>query len=855
RQKDEAVRKNKSVLVRGTDLVVAVGKELRIASLADVKARCSERDEEGTGAYDEEVALGDYKTLLTTPAIPFEIQQLVLNPTSKLLAVIGLHSILVLVLPRKGWSSSVGRSIECRSLAVGSFYHSHPGSPSVAQALWHPWGTSASSLFVLTSDALLREYTISHDVEEPSQTLSFSPTTPSGGGGIPARGGKRFSADEEDAQVAVGMCFGQGEGDWGPLAVFGLMRNGDVLALCPVLPRRATIPTSYLHSLSSFVSSKVDYLALTTSTADDLNTSTTSSHLGTPTKSLALTHRPSSNGTPSRQQKKESSSSNPLSKIYNHQLHYVNSLLRLAQSSSSTAETEEAPNSSTVSILTPHHPTPDPPALQGPFLLQPGSRDLENGVEDPRATDLAYLAYRGEGEEAEQGEAMGVLVVCWNDGKVELGVEGEKVEGKWSAGGAARRETTPRRRKGGFSAYDSDEDEQEEVDAPPTLLIYETISLGLSSLLPPASIDQTLSTTSYPTITLDPLYSSDTIYIKHALGAHCVGIRSWAEGLRKALKSSEEEGEEGEVERELKKGKKSSVAWVLKTVSPAGAQEGKQEGGAGEETTPLIGLNVINDIYLGYSLLLLTDKLQLVAIELSLRVDSALLPSASTSSNGTKALDSSDTKDDSEGYQTLLTTPFHIPSSLTRTTPSSSLARLAPPKTPSKELIITPETLRFLGKSVELVQTEIRDLVTGVDAVQGRLELQMRELSRQLGAVDSLSKLSSPASSSTDLPTRLASAQATQLTLLARTDRLLQRLMDAHSPQLSNFEKKWFEELGRLEREEGGLRERVERSRGRVEALEGMGVGGGESVRENVRREMGLGEEQRRRVERALAEE
>lgn len=59
--KDEAVRKHKSVLVRGTDLVVAVGKELRIASLGDVKARCSE---EGEGSLEEEVALGDYKVRL-----------------------------------------------------------------------------------------------------------------------------------------------------------------------------------------------------------------------------------------------------------------------------------------------------------------------------------------------------------------------------------------------------------------------------------------------------------------------------------------------------------------------------------------------------------------------------------------------------------------------------------------------------------------------------------------------------------------------------------------------------------------------------------------------------------------------
>lgn len=52
------------VLVRGVDLIMAVGTELRIASLSDVKARCGAREEGstfGAGGEDEEVQLADYK--------------------------------------------------------------------------------------------------------------------------------------------------------------------------------------------------------------------------------------------------------------------------------------------------------------------------------------------------------------------------------------------------------------------------------------------------------------------------------------------------------------------------------------------------------------------------------------------------------------------------------------------------------------------------------------------------------------------------------------------------------------------------------------------------------------------------
>lgn len=58
-------RVERVVLVRGVDLVVAVGSELRIASLADVKARVQQRSRSrsdvGLDELAQEVALGDYK--------------------------------------------------------------------------------------------------------------------------------------------------------------------------------------------------------------------------------------------------------------------------------------------------------------------------------------------------------------------------------------------------------------------------------------------------------------------------------------------------------------------------------------------------------------------------------------------------------------------------------------------------------------------------------------------------------------------------------------------------------------------------------------------------------------------------
>jgi hypothetical protein len=94
-------------------------------------------------------------------------------------------------------------------------------------------------------------YNVSQDVEDPEQTFHFncdngkdtesfqnfqasaqrhaaSPRSPFG---------KRpFDRSIDSAMMeAVSMSFGRGEG-WGSMTIYGLMRNGDVYCLCPILP-------------------------------------------------------------------------------------------------------------------------------------------------------------------------------------------------------------------------------------------------------------------------------------------------------------------------------------------------------------------------------------------------------------------------------------------------------------------------------------------------------------------------------------------------------------------------------------------------------------------------------------------
>lgn len=62
-----------------------------------------------------------------------------------------------------------------------------------------------------------------------------------------------------------------------------------------------------------------------------------------------------------------------------------------------------------------------------------------------------------------------------------------------------------------------------------------------------------------------------------------------------------------------------------------------------------------------------------------------------------------------------------------------------------------------------------------------------------------------------------------QSELIKRTDKLLQRLMESHDPLVSNFERKWFEELARIEKEvvrgDRSLEKRVKRLEHQLEVL------------------------------------
>lgn len=114
--------------------------------------------------------------------------------------------------------------------------------------------------------------------------------------------------------------------------------------------------------------------------------------------------------------------------IYDYQHKYVTALVK--QLPPGTV----FPSSSRRVSLHPPTTIKLPPLRQGPFLLQPSPIILQDS-EGGDATDIAYLAFRTDSDQIDEDEVdpehIGAILVSYQDGKVDLLLDVEKVEARW----------------------------------------------------------------------------------------------------------------------------------------------------------------------------------------------------------------------------------------------------------------------------------------------------------------------------------------------------------------------------------------------------------------------------------------
>nr|XP_018260420.1 uncharacterized protein I303_07339 [Kwoniella dejecticola CBS 10117]OBR82578.1 hypothetical protein I303_07339 [Kwoniella dejecticola CBS 10117] len=678
KQTDDLVgQKYSKMVMRDKDLLVAVGKEIRMMSLAG---------SEGWEVKNGKV--GTYKTL-KSPSLTFTIHHIILNPNGRQIAVVGHHQIVVLVLPKNSYSGSNGE-VECRSIPIDEFQFSPSSNDIISKVSWHPWGEGGNSLWVLTADGKLREY----DVLQPHdavQTFNFLPSTSSSS--------TKFTAVDPLSRYATSFAFGPSSTvDFSPLMVYVLIANGDIYTMGPILPLHTEMPIRYLQGLKAYSETK---LARIQGEARDV--------FGAGQAGLGRVS-------------------------FQHQ--WVESLVkqvRLAEEARQRARDEisESPVSRRTSLL----------ALlrQGPYVYSPAPQDIGNGDEDEEQAATDLLVSDVPPPEGQEGEGSSVIAIAWSGGRVDIGLEVDKPEPRW------------------LSSRDPS-------TSTPVIPIIESV------LLPFPQSDAESINTNAPTFLLDPLYR-DVFYVQHSFGVDSISVRALLEASRGD--ETEDELPSSQVTRYVESG--------------------------GSPVKPIVGMIDFCNINLGYGLVALASSGQAAFVELDIRISdsSALLPASSSTKEASVKLDEPDAR------SLLIVKPLDfdkLTSSVRNpSSPYNPLATLRQ-KIPDSAKVITevkPDHLRVLGEISSQVRNRTQAIRSGSQAVENRLDLQVKELQRQIKLLrDCQNQIA-------DLKKNVAINRAEELLakqqdLGSKLDGVVQKLSEEFRPDIGDSERKWFDELERL---------------------------------------------------------
>lgn len=133
---------------------------------------------------------------------------------------------------------------------------------------------------------------------------------------------------------------------------------------------------------------------------------------------------------------------------------------------------------------------------------------------------------------------------------------------------------------------------------------------------------------------------------------------------------------------------------------------------------------------------------------------------------------------------------------------------------PKKEFMLTPDTLRYLSATVDRFSSQIHEIQLAARAAEARAALQKQEFKRQQEKcremMDLIGNLGGTRRAA--LQSKLEKVQDAQRKVLLRLDRTLQILIEQASPDLSEHETKWFDELRRMKEMVAGSGRYDERS-------------------------------------------
>ncbi|KAM4055270.1 hypothetical protein HRG_006066 [Hirsutella rhossiliensis] len=273
-KKKPAAGPRRTIARRGTEVFAAVGKEIRWADLVYMRddwAAKQSRGRSGSGirsikredsiqsieSFGKTEHAAGFRTLKTPVAD--DIRQLIISPSSQHLAILTAHTIHICVLPDSSHLTSEDTGpMRPKIFTLGPTTHVTSRSPIVS-ALWHPLGVNGSCIVTVTADAIVRVWELSASdrwsYDSPSTSVDLKKladgmTLDQDFTASHAATNKAFSPDSFEMEVAAASFATRGSGGWNPMTLWIAMREGDLYALCPLLPQRWAPPPTLIPSLS-----------------------------------------------------------------------------------------------------------------------------------------------------------------------------------------------------------------------------------------------------------------------------------------------------------------------------------------------------------------------------------------------------------------------------------------------------------------------------------------------------------------------------------------------------------------------------------------------------------------------------
>ncbi|KAJ2852714.1 hypothetical protein IWW36_000071 [Coemansia brasiliensis] len=793
------------VAVRGTDLFIAVGREVRWINLkackdayvrfeskrTKLRSTDTSRADSSADTKQEAVAAVPWYRL-GCEALTFDIERLAVNASGKLLAAVGLHQVAVVVLPTpramsksvRGGAFTAARLetvgeeqndksiwVDCRSMLLGTAPRA--GTPKskhesrrhsagfgagmsvaanwsvrtrVVDVLWHPLSTNDTHLLVLQANGTIKIFDVSEDADSPEQTLSLFSASGAGSAG--------FAMSR-----AVSFCMGSStSAGWSRVTLYVLTNTAELYSLCPVLPRRCSLDQTWLEDLLEAVELDVREWQ-----AEEYETSEC---IYTPPELIAARAA----------------------------VKWLDQILGLDNGKFSERMYLTLPNSLLL-----------PAAAQGPYLFQPepapvsaagygsDSSESDDGVDssnrgvDFDPDDACSVLYM----ESASGMGIGLVAIAYCDARVEVFADLEPVIGAWVD----------------TSVHST------HIRDLPVLVTLASVDLTVKAL---ASCESAKDNRQIGSVALLADTLSPTVfYALHSHGVHRVDMRSWTRQLERAIGLTSESGRSAALEQLLNSldGRREATADSDGRGSLARSCVQciiHTNPSASRPAIPVVGAAVVDDIYLSYSLVALIEPSQLIGVSLPLSTDSATDSAADKADNesttAATADDSSEPNrrrlDLSTGTSDVVYVPrlpsseYQVPASLADGSASLQQPRLVLRDESRGESGVSEERLKLLGSVVSQLRGQLSTVANAHAEMRERLDLQVQEHQRQH---DKLSAISSgfvqQIGQMRRSQQRLDALRENGQKLSLRVDQVLRQLISHYQPELTAAEREFSREV------------------------------------------------------------